>query len=92
MSNNKKFDVKDMALEDEKKVEKPPDMSLESPSHSEIEARIKEAFPDKNIIKIDDSSSLMRMATGNYRLDDTSLDDLPAKDLNRIDIFLKENK
>lgn len=80
--------IKDMSLNDEPKKEN-LDMNLESPSPVEIEARIKEAYPNQDIIKVNDKTSLMRMASGGYKFGDTSLEDCTPDDLNKIDTFLK---
>lgn len=88
MSKQNDFDFDEMALEDEE-PERKLDMDLESPTPSEIEARIKKLFPNEDIIKVDEKFELLRMAAGNYRLNNTALEDLTVADLKRLDDFLK---
>ena len=90
MSENK-FDIDDMALEDNEQSEK-LDMDLESLSPVEIAARIKESFPDANIIKVNDKTDLVKMASGSYSLGDTALKDCTPDELNEIDNFLKSKE
>ena len=86
--NKEKFDIEDMALEGNEKTEK-LDMEL-SPSPSEIEAKIKEIFPNEDVIEIEPGFKLSKMMAGNYLFNDaTSLKDLTTEDLNKIDDFLK---
>lgn len=87
--SEEKFNVDDMALEGDEKSEK-FNMELESPAPSEIEARIKELLPHKDIIEIEADFKLVKMASGNYVLNyKTPLEDLTPEDLNKIDKYLK---
>lgn len=94
MSNNGNGDdiIKDMSLLDKEKETKKFDMSLESPASSDLEARIKKSFPEDNIIRIDEKTEILKMASGNYRLNDTEIKDLNSTELNRIDLFLKSKE
>lgn len=91
MSNDKFID--DMSLEG--KPEKPEklDMELESPSALEIGVKLREIFPYENTIEVETGFKLVKMAAGNYTLNNkTPLEDLTAKDLNKINGFLKSRK
>lgn len=89
--SKKKFDIEDMALEGEEKTRK-LDMELESPSPVETAARIKEIYPDQNIIKVDEKVDIMKMASGDYKFGNTLLKDCTPDDLNKIDEFLKKKE
>lgn len=84
--------IDDMALEDEEKVEPLPEMSLDSPSAVEIGIRLAKAFPGEDVIKFDEKTSLLKMASGGYRFGDCNLKDCTVDDLNKIDEFLKKKE
>lgn len=85
------FDVNDMALEEETKGKgEDLDMSLETLSPVAIGARIAKLFPDEDIIKVDEKSELLKMASGDYRFNETALKDLTVEELSKVEDFLKD--
>jgi len=92
MNKENEFSIDDMALDEESQEKEEFDMSLESRSSSEIEAKIRAVFPDQDVIKVEEGLEIMKMASGGYTVNNKSLKDLRAEDLNKIDDFLSKKR
>ena len=92
MNKENEFNIDDMALDEESQEKEEFDMGLESRSPFEIEAKIKEMFPDQDVIKVEEGLEIMKMASGDYTVNNKLLKDLRAEDLNKIDDFLSKKR
>lgn len=85
--------ISDMALDEEsEKKEENFDMSLETPSFSELETRIAKLFPDENYIYITPDAPLCKLSDGKYSLRSIPIADLTDDWKKKLDDFLKSKR
>lgn len=86
--NKGEFDIENMTLEDDKKFEK-LDMELGGPDPEDIGNRIKKLFPDMDLIDLIDDLKIIKMASGEYTINNVPLREIASWDLEKVDSFLK---